>query len=105
VLKGMDKKAQLGGTPYRTPLGYLNKTELVDGARVSWVELDLERGPLVRWLLEEYATGDWTVRQLADAVEIKGLRSRGTRKSPPRPVVIQSIHRMLHNPYYFGVVP
>lgn len=105
VLKGMNKKAQLGGTPYRAPLGYLNKTELRDGVRVAWIEIDPERGPLVRWLLEEYATGEWTVRQLAIALENKGLRSRGTRKSAPRPVVAQTIHRLLKNPYYFGVVP
>src|SRR5439155_24901530 len=68
VLKGMDTKAKRGGTPYRAPLGYLNRQEFIDGARHSYVILDPERAPLIRWAFEQYALGDWAIRQLVDAL-------------------------------------
>jgi site-specific DNA recombinase len=105
VLKGMNQKAQRGGTPYRAPLGYLNHRELVDGVDIRTVVVDDERAPLIRWMLEEYATGQWTLQELADVLEVRGLRTRPTPKAPARPVVAQTLHRLLCNPYFFGVVP
>lgn len=105
VLKGMNKKAELGGTPFRAPLGYLNVQEARDGDIIRYVTVDPVRGPLVRWMLKEYATGDWTVLQLVDALEVKGLKTRGGRKTAQKPVSAQTVHRLLVNPYFFGVVP
>jgi site-specific DNA recombinase len=105
VLKGMTTKAKKGGTPYRAPIGYFNKTEFIDGARVSWIIIDPERAPLVRWAFEQYALGDWSIRELVDALNEKGLRTRATRKLTSKPVTINGVHHMLRNPYYMGVVP
>src|SRR5262249_5450777 len=68
VLKGMDTKAKTGGTPYRAPLGYLNRQEFIDNMRRSYVILDPERAPLIRWAFETYALGDWAIRQIVDAL-------------------------------------
>ncbi len=105
VLKGMTTKAKRGGTPYRAPLGYLNKTEITDGARVSWIIVDPERAPLIRWTFEQYALGTWPIRLLVDALNEKGLRTRPSRKLTAKPITISGLHHMLRNPYYMGVVP
>ena len=48
------------------------------GVLVSWVEIDPQRAPLVRWALEQYATGDWTIMQLVEVLRDKGLTTRKT---------------------------
>ena len=105
VLKGMDTKAKRGGTPYRAPLGYLNRKEFIDNARHSYVIIDEERAPLIRWAFEQYALGNWAIRQLVDALNAQGLRSRASRKLTAKPLTISGVHHMLRNPYYMGVVP
>lgn len=105
VLKGMDTKAKRGGTPYRAPLGYLNRQEFIDNVRRSYVVLDPERAPLIRWAFEQYALGDWAIRQIVDALNAQGLRSRTSRKLVGKPLTISGVHHMLRNPYYMGVVP
>ena len=105
VLKGMDTKAKRGGTPYRAPLGYLNRKEFIDNARNSYVVVDEERAPLVRWAFERYALGGWSIPQRVDALNAQGLRTRVSRKLSAKPLTISGVHHMLRNPYYFGVVP
>jgi site-specific DNA recombinase len=105
VLKGMDTKAKRGGTPYRAPLGYLNRREYVDNVRNSYVIIDPERAPLIRWAFEQYALGDMAIRQIVDALNAQGLRSRTSRKLTGKPLTISGVHHMLRNPYYMGVVP
>jgi len=55
-------------------------------------------------MFSAYATGDWTMAQLRDELERRGLRIPATRKRPARPVSIQHIDQMLVNRYYLGFV-
>jgi hypothetical protein len=105
VLKGMDTKAKRGGTPYRAPLGYLNRKEFIDNARHSYVVIGAGRAPLIRWAFEQYALGTWTLRRLADALEGQGLTTRPTRKRVAKPVSLNGMNVILRSPYYMGVVP
>src|SRR5262249_20624135 len=105
VMKGMVTKAKRGGTPYMAPLGYLNHREFTDGADIRTIVLDPDRAPLIRWAFEEYALGDWTIRQLVDALNAQGLRSRKTAKRIEKAITINGLHHILRNPYYMGVVP
>ena len=105
VRKGMLQKVRLGGTPTRPPLGYLNTIDRIDGREIRSVGIDPERAPLVRWMFEAYLTGEFLLRELADALADKGLRTRPTRKRPGgSPVSVSNVERMLANPYYCGVV-
>jgi site-specific DNA recombinase len=104
VLKGLTRKAQEGGTPFRAPIGYLNHREARDGIEHSWVEPDPERADLVRWCIEEYATGAWTVNDLTLAAREKGLTNRATATQPERPIGPSGMHHLLQNPYYMGVI-
>ncbi|XVS65976.1 recombinase family protein [Actinosynnema sp. CA-299493] len=105
VMKGLLAKAEEGGTPYRAPLGYLNYRELKHGVERAWVELDADRYEVVRWCFEQYATGEWTVADLTLAAQDKGLTSRPTATKPAAPIALSTMHHMLQNPYYMGIVP
>jgi site-specific DNA recombinase len=104
VIKGLKSKLAAGGTPGRAPLGYLNKRRLEGSADIRWVEIDPERAGHIRWAFTEYAKGDISLSNLADALEDRGLRTRATPKVPSRPVSISSLHRLLANPYFVGIV-
>ena len=104
VVKGLTTKLDQGGTPGQAPLGYLNKREIRGSADVRWVEVDPERGPLMRWAFEEYATGDWTLSSLADILEAKGLTTRAGPKRPSKTLGIGSLHKLLTNPYFVGII-
>ncbi|GAA1760308.1 recombinase family protein [Nostocoides vanveenii] len=99
----MAHKARNGGTIGRAPIGYLNVRKDVDGRQVNTVDTDSERAPLIRTLFELYATGDYTLDDLADTAEDMGLRARPFgRWKAERPIAQNTIHRMLGDPYYAG---
>lgn len=104
IMKGLRRKHEQGGTPHKPPIGYLSKRELIGGQDIRSVIVDEERAPLVRRAFSLYATGEWTLHKLAAYLEAEGLRSRGTRRYPERPLSNSRIHALLHNPYYMGVV-
>jgi site-specific DNA recombinase len=105
VMKGMNKKADAGGTPYRAPIGYLNKRRIEGVADIRWVEIDPDRGPLVTWAFHEYATGDWSLSRLRDVLTDKGLTTRPTPKRAAKPLSLNGLHKILTNPYYAGLLP
>ncbi len=104
VKKGLQQKARTGGTPGRTPPGYLNAGRIVDGQEVRIVEIDPERAPHIEWMFKSYATGDYTISDLQRELESRGCRSRKTPKVPSKPYSRSQIHRYLSSPYYVGVV-
>ena len=105
VIKGMGEKARNGGTLGKAPLGYVNvRGRDEHGREVRTVELDQERAPLVRLAFTEYATGNWTVRQLAEHLNNRGLTIPPTARKPTNPVSVRLLQTLLRNPYYKGVI-
>lgn len=105
VVKGLTQKVTTGGTPMRAPIGYLNVRKRDEhGREYRTVEIDPERGPLIRWVFEQYATGDRTVIELLDEVTTRGLRTLPTPSRPPKRVCRSGFFTMLRNPYYIGIV-
>jgi len=104
ALKGMSRKAQSGGTPNRAPLGYLNRELIVDGRQVRGVVIDEDRAPLIQWAFEQYATGEWTIDSLADALDAKGLRTKPTKRHDGVALGSGRLHEILRNRYYIGFV-
>lgn len=105
VKKGMGEKVKSGGTPTRAPLGYLNIRRMDDkGREERTVVLDEERAPLIKLAFEEYATGNWTVNDLAEHLAACGLTTRATPRIPSVPVDKRVLNTVLVNPYYKGVV-
>ena len=105
VIKGMGEKARNGGTLGKAPLGYVNvRGRDEHGREVRTVELDEERAPLLRLAFTEYATGNWTVRQLADHLNTLGLSIPPTPRRCAKPITTTRLHKILRHPYYKGTI-
>jgi site-specific DNA recombinase len=75
---------------------------LADGRRVAIVTTDPERGPLITFAFQLYATGEYSIAQLAAELERLGLRSRPSAKRVSKPLYKAIVQRVLRNPYYVG---
>lgn len=105
VRKGLNEKVKGGGTPSRAPLGYLNIRRIDDkGREERTVILDEERAPLIKLAFEEYATGNWTIQDLAEHLAACGLTTRATPRIPSQPINKKSLNKVLISPYYKGIV-
>jgi site-specific DNA recombinase len=102
--KGARQKAKFGGTPYKPPIGYLVGRERIEGREIRIVTTDLDRAPLVRWAFRAYATGNYTMQELAEELEQRGLRYEPSRKLSSRPMAKNAVNNMLRNRYYLGMV-
>ena len=105
VIKGMGEKARNGGTLGKAPLGYMNvRARDEHGREVRTIALDEERAPLIRLAFTEYATGNWTVRQLAGHLAELGLTTAPSPARPAKPITATRLQNILHLPYYKGVI-
>ena len=102
--KGMAEKVRRGGTNGVAPLGYLNHIERSDGLEIRTVVVDEERAPHVVWAYKQYATGEWSIAELCEALAQRGFKSRTTRKHVGKPINNSQLHRLLTNPYYKGQI-
>jgi DNA invertase Pin-like site-specific DNA recombinase len=102
VVKGTSKKVERGGYPGRAPIGYRNVQDFAKGNELRWIEVDPERAEHVTWAFEAYASGDYTLRQLAEVLDERGLRSVASAKADSKPVEWNQLHRILRNPFYVG---
>jgi site-specific DNA recombinase len=104
IKKGLLQKHAGGGTPFKPPIGYRSKRELIGNADIRSVEVDPVQAPLVQLAFDLYRTGNWPLSRLTDHLEAQGLRYRATLKRPERPLGKNRVHDLLRNPYYVGVV-
>ncbi|ERH24708.1 resolvase protein [Actinomyces johnsonii F0542] len=105
VIKGMGEKARNGGTLGKAPLGYLNvRARDENGREIRTIALDEERAPLIRLAFTEYATGNWTVSQLADHLNTLGLSIPPTPRRCAKPITTTRLHKILRHPYYKGTI-
>jgi hypothetical protein len=103
VIKGTTQKAKNGGTPGRALTGYLNVRKFENGREVRTIEVDPERGPLMSWAFDAYATGDWTIRRLLAELTDRGLTTAPGRRGG-KPLAVSHLHTLLRHPYYMGLV-
>ena len=104
VKKGMAEKVRNGGCIGRAPLGYRNVITTKNGQEARIVVVDEVRGPLVAWAFAAYASGEWTLKRLAEELTLRGLTTVPTASLPEKPVTVQLLSKVLHNPFYVGEV-
>jgi DNA invertase Pin-like site-specific DNA recombinase len=104
IIKGSTQKAKKGGAPFRAPLGYLNSRDWIDGREIRTITVDPERAPLVTYAFELYATGDYSLIDLATILEARGLRSRPSRNRPAKLLGTNRLSTILRNDFYTGVL-
>lgn len=66
--------------------------------------VDPERGKLVTRAFAYFATGRYSLDELADVLEGDGLRTRPLRGQPGKALDAHRLERLLRDPYYIGVV-
>lgn len=100
--KVMAEKAKAGYWPGWAPIGYKNFENPSPNGNLDRriVVPDKDVAPLIKKLFELYATGNFSVESLRDVIHKRGLRSRMGKK-----LQVSSVHRILSNPFYYGVVP
>jgi len=104
VATGMNQKAQMGGTPWRAPLGYLNVPAVAaDGYEYRTIAIDEERAPHIQWAFRSYGTGRYSLNEIVDMLDGRGFRTK-PRKRGGQPVSISkaALGRTLRDPYYTG---
>jgi DNA invertase Pin-like site-specific DNA recombinase len=94
ALKGIRGRLQQGIYPFGAPMGYLNR------GKGKPKDIDPVVGPLVKELFELYATGSYSLRMLREEALRLGLRNRRSGA----PLRLQSIHGILRNPFYVGLM-
>lgn len=111
--KGMKQRAMSGYQNGSVPFGYERCSEDCPKDHRGKVHVVANEGEAVRKLFEHYATGTWTVAQLASWLNEQGFRTRNTKTvmnglgegvKGPRLFTIYSVRWILHNPFFIGKV-
>ena len=97
VKRSVRQKISQGEWIAKAPLGYLNAVDSEAGHNT--VILDKERAFLVKKLFTEYATGTVSMHELARRSKNWGLQTPKGNK-----IHVQTISKILHNPFYFGMM-
>ena len=94
--KGMHRKAELGYSVFGYPIiGYIKKEGSEKGIRIP----DPKTAPLVKKCFELYATNKYTLKELADEMYKRGMRTHNGKK-----LEFTKISRILNNKYYIGII-
>lgn len=106
VKDGLARKFLEGGHMGPAPIGYKNDKLPLPGREVRVVVIDDEenRADHVRDAFAMFSTGNFSISTLTDILEVKGLRWRASPKKPERPMSRASVHRMLRDSFYTGIV-
>ena len=98
VRRSIKHKLEKGEWIGMAPLGYLNDTDPATGR--STIVVDPVRAPLIQRLFNDYATGIYSMAELARKTKDWGLLSRKGNK----PLIIQTVADILSNPFYCGLM-
>lgn len=91
VKKGQNQKAEKGHHPNAAPFGYYNNPD------TKLIEIDAKQGKVVKKIFKMYATGRYSVKQIAIRLNKQGyVNKRGRRFHH------STIHRILTNPVHYG---
>jgi len=93
--KGMLEKARQGIWPSYAPLGYINILGH-DGKRTIVPDPNLAR--VIRLMFERYATGKYSLKEIAKLAQADGLAYRKSGGAVPK----STIYKILHNLVYTG---
>ena len=104
VAKKLLHKVENGGSVGRAKIGYLNDRKDFDGRLITTISIDPQRAPLIKWAFEAYATGQYSLTRLREALADQGLTTRPTRRWPQQPISHSQLSNMLRDPYYAGVI-
>jgi site-specific DNA recombinase len=94
IKRSLEHKRKIGEWAGPAPLGYLN---MRDEFGKSIITVDPVRGPIIRTIFEEYATGAHTLEDMTRRARQLGLRSKKGFY-----LTKAVLHRMVQQPFYYG---
>lgn len=99
IRRGNRTKVENGWKPNLAPIGYLNDRE------TRTIVADPERFETVKRLWQHALIGAYTVPQLLNLTSNQwGLRTKKRKRSGGKPLTVSAIYKLLHNPFYAGVL-
>lgn len=93
TIKGMNGRLKQGLYPFKAPIGYLDN----GGGKPKTI--DPLTAPMVREVFKRYASGNYSLHSLTDA-----MRDTKFRKACGRPLTKSNVAKMLINPFYVGLI-
>lgn len=93
VKKGIYGRLKQGFYPFRAPIGYLD----LGAAKPKMPDPD--SAPLVREVFRLYDSGQYSLLQLVQEMDRRGLRNRGGTR-----ITMNGLATMLKNPFYIGLM-
>lgn len=94
VKRGLRAKCSIGIRPGPAPAGYIN---VMRTNRISTVELDPERAPIIKEMFMKVANEGYSGRMLR-----KWFKSIGYKTKNNCDMALSRIYKMLRNPFYYG---
>ena len=121
VTNAMHKLRDDGIVVYKAPLGYQNTGKKYQDVRsTAHKPFDPVRAPIVREVFAKYASGDWSMSDLAVWANAQGLTNFPKRRPRTKaeilseaepdihpvsaPITTNNIHYILQNPFYTGLM-
>jgi site-specific DNA recombinase len=96
---GMRARLRDGISPWMPPIGYTNSKNRTERRKLTPDQPDVERFYLVQKGLRAYATGEYTISQLAEESNRWGLRTR-----TDKPMRKQLWEKLLTDKFYAGIL-
>ncbi len=94
------------------PAGYIRRREILLSGKIArtWVEPDPERAPVIQLIFTEYATGTYSLKDLARSLNDRGVRPPRAPdfrngRAPAQLITADTLKDILTNPRYVGRVP
>ncbi len=94
VKRGLRAKCEAGWRPGSAPIGYINK---LTENRISCIEIDRKRAPIVKEIFERAANQGQSGRTIKYWLDKSGFKTKVGKR-----VAIGEIYRILKNPFYYG---
>ncbi len=101
---GMEQKAKEGVWPSKAPYGYKNVQEKLTTGKVnSWIEVNWEEAKWTVRAFELFATGNYSIKDLAKTLVAEGFPMR-MRKDSSGKLHASYLEKILRNQLYLGVI-
>ena len=96
VTSCMTEKFKQGFWCWEAPIGYLNSTDKFDKKNIV---IDKKKAPLIKLIFEKYSTGLYTLEEIRNIVNKKGLRTKKGNE-----ISNQTIGKIIRRSFYFGIM-
>ena len=96
IKRANEESRNKGRWLHMAPMGYMNYR---DETNLALVKIDPIKGPLVKRVLEEYSTGNYTLSKLLIFANNIGLTTRKGNK-----LNLKTLDNIIRNPFYCGIM-